>query len=188
MKKTNFSCVSPPLRAFYNTIWAASAYMSKAPAKLHCYSWLQTSSEKAVILCRYFAFQIRIRALFIGRKGNMDTSWTPSSVCYSTTHPRNTLASTLLIALSHSTLPVLLVSPPSFTPQCFDHSQTVALDSSRTLDVDLLFPSPPSLPIDILPICQGSIQKLSTWWNLPNSLDQNQLAFCCTNGLRYIRI
>lgn len=93
----------------------------------------------------------------------MDTSWTPSSVCYSTTRPRNTLASTLLIALFHSTLPVLLVSPPSFTPQCFDHSQIVALDSSRTLDVDLLFPFPPSLPIDILPICQGSTQKLSTW-------------------------
>jgi len=124
-----------------------------AQTKLHSFSWRQRRSEKVVILCRYFAFQIRMRALLKRRKGSMDISWTPSSVCYSTTHPRSTLASSLLIALPHSTLPILLVSPPSITPQCFDHSQIVALDSSLTPDVDLLFLFPPSLLTDILLIC-----------------------------------
>lgn len=87
----------------------------------------------------------------------MDTSWTPSSVWYTTTHPKSTPASNvegLLIALPHSILPVPLVSPPFLAPQCLDHRQIVALDSNLIMsDLNLLFPFPPSLPVDIFPIC-----------------------------------
>lgn len=132
MKKTNFSCVCPILKSLLQCHLSASACISMAQTKLHRYSWLQRHSEKVVILCRYFAFQIRITALLIRRIGSMGTSWTPSRICYSTTHPWNILASSLLIALPHSTVPLLLVSPPSLTPQCFDQSKTIVLDSSLT--------------------------------------------------------
>lgn len=103
--------------------------------------------RKWVILCRHIVPQIRIRALFIKGKKRMDPSRTPPP---SREAPWLAQGEGSSHCIACSSLPVLLVSSSYSLLEAFIMLRLSPWTSELKLDLDLLFPLFPFLPVDIL--------------------------------------